>query len=217
MTNFTHIWCLLLLIVSATVAEKLLFSPKYLSTQGGMSKDCEISADDSIECDHSRRYQRLLSVPLGAFLYHVVADITIGVNPKYGNTTDSDFWIVLSDGSQAIGFFVLDRYNYKGYEPCVHAQGTPGASFTNRKVMHYGPLIETSNPYPQTYNFLISTHQQAGTCQTATAVEGAYTTAGLYSTTLTLGKPITLDIYSDDEAGEKYNFRYIAVDIHVGI
>ena len=189
-----------------------------MAFRGGLSKDCQIlSADDSIECDHSTKFQRLLSVPLGEFLYHVVADITIGVNPKYGDTVDSDFWIVLSDGSQAIGFFVHDRLDYSHSGPCVHAQGTPGTSFTNKKVMPYGPLINTGNRYPQTYNFLFSTRQQSGTCQTSTAMEGAYTTAGLYNTTLTLGKPITLDIYSDDEAGEKYNFRYIAVDIHVGI
>ena len=175
------------------------------------------SSDDSIECTHSSDFQRLFSVPLGAFLDHVVANITIGDNPKYGNSIDSDFFVVLSNGSAAIGFWILDHKNYNNYEPCTHVQGKPGASFTNWDVYHYGPKIDTSNAYPQRYNFLLNTHQQHGACLTTTEMEGAYTTAGYYNATLKVGSPLTLDIYSDDDSGEKYNFRYIAVDIHYGL
>ena len=55
-----------------------------------MKSNCNLqSEDDSIVCSGDKPYQQLFSVPLGAFLDHVVADITIGVNPKYGNTEDS--------------------------------------------------------------------------------------------------------------------------------
>jgi len=183
-----------------------------------MASNCQfLTSDDSIECGYLSSFQRLFSVPLGAFLDHVYAAITVGVNPKYGNTIDSDFWAVLSDGSEAVGIFVVDRKNYGSYEPCVLVEGTPGASFTNQKIFHYGPKISKNNPYPQKYKFLISTHQQSGACQTATEMEGAYTTAGYYNATLEVGSQLTLDIYSDDDTGEKYNFRYIAVDIHVGL
>ena len=82
---------------------------------------------------------------------------------------------------------------------------------------HYGPKIDTSNAYPQKYNFLLNTRQQHGACLTATEMEGAYTTAGYYNVSLIVGSPLTLDIYSDNDSGEKYNFRYIAVDIHYGL
>jgi len=74
-----------------------------------------------------------------------------------------------------------------------------------------------SNAYPQHYNFIVSTRQKSGACLTATAIEGAYTTAGYYNPTLEVGSQLSLDIYSDNESGEKYNFRYIAVDIHTGL
>ena len=51
----------------------------------------------------------------------------------------------------------------------------------------------------------------------ATAEEGSCTTAGYYNSTLAVGKQLTLDIYSDDNSGKKYNFRYITVDVNVGL
>ena len=172
--------------------------------------------DDSIYCRSSLKYQRLFSVPLGAFIDHVVADITLGVNPKYGNTIDSDMWVVLSDGTVGIGFVVFDVDNYGDFSPCVNAVLTPGAQSSDHKVIKYGPLISQMNPYPALYNFLISTHQQSGVCLTATAMEGGYTTGGYYNATLAVGNQLTLDIYGG-HAEEKFSFKYIAVDIHAGL
>jgi len=107
-----------------------------------MVQNCQfLPADDSIECTYSSKFQRLFSVPLGAFLDHVVADIIVGVNPKYGNTIDSDFFALLSDGSQAVGIWVLDRKNYGEFEPCTLVQAIPGDSLTKIKPFHYGPQV----------------------------------------------------------------------------
>ena len=181
-----------------------------------MTQSCHLASDDnSIECASNRSFERLLMVPLGIFNNTVVAEITIGVDPKYGETLDSDFWVLLCDSNTGIGFQVVDVKNYKTLEPCFHVQGTTGETLTNRQVMHLGPLVNASNPYPQEYNFLISTYQQSGACTTATAMEGRYTTAGNYATfknKLTFNLPLSLEIYADNK-GEKYNFKYFAINI----
>jgi len=183
-----------------------------------MDPNCQYnSTDDSIECTtNSTSKQRLLSVPLGAFLDHVVADITVGVNPKYGKAGDSDFVVALSDGSKAVGFWIVDPANYHTYEPCSHVESIAGSSLFSPKEIHYGPLVNTANDYPQKYIILISTRQQSGACITATQYEGAYTTAGSYDATLEVGSQLTLDIYGDS-SGESYSFKYFAVDVHVGL
>ncbi|XP_065885846.1 uncharacterized protein [Dysidea avara] len=218
MANFKQI-CLLLIIAAAAAidAKEILYTPQRLATHGNMAPVCYINSNgDAVECYNSgssaKPYLRLFHVYLGTYQQNVLADIFIGVYPKYGDTQDSDFWALLSDTSVGIGFNVVDRKNYNRNEPCIHARGTPGSTLTNRKVWHYGPSIDDDNRYPQTYNFLISSSQQTGICFTATEDEGSYTNAGFYNASLAVGKQLYLDIYADN-TGERYNFRYITLDI----
>jgi len=98
---------------------------------------------------------------------------------------------------------------------------TPGAQASIQKLIQYGPFISKNNPYPAKYKFLISTRQKSGYCLTATAMEGEYTTGGYYNATLAVGNQLTLDIYSGKDGGKQdkeiFSFKYIAVDIHVGL
>jgi len=58
--------------------------------------------------------QRLLSVkvyPKQKFPTDVVAQVKVGIDPKYANKMDTDFYALLSDGKQAIGFSIHDRSN----------------------------------------------------------------------------------------------------------
>jgi len=185
---------------------------------GNMVENCQIQSEgDSIKCKNVQSYQRLFSIRLGVLSDDVVADITIGLNPKYGNRQDSDFLAFLSDGSVGVGFTILDVRNYPNDEPCLHSEGTMGSVLTNLKQRHYGPLINKNTPYPQNYNFLISTHQKLGACLTATALEGSYTTAGYFNATLAVGIPLSFDIYGSSDVGENYNIRYITADVHLGL
>ena len=184
-----------------------------------MVPNCEIAEDESIDCTYASKYQRMLSVPLGVYQGDVVADVTLGINPKYANIMDTDFFVLLSDGSQAVGFLVPDHTNYGGQydqEPCFHVQGTPGDSLSNIQKFNNGPKINDSNPVPAKFTFLISTQQKMGSCVCSTAYEGSYTTAKYYPDGVQpADRELTLDIYSEDDAGERYNFRYIAVDIQL--
>ena len=175
-----------------------------------------MTSDKSIECNYKSDFQCLLSVnvyPKQKLPIDVLAQVKVGINPERANKMDTDFYTLLSDGKQAIGFSVHDRSNYKQLEPCFHVEGKPGYALKSIVRHNNGPLVDTSNPVPQEFDFLFSTKQKWGGCVTATANEGRYTTSDHYNAKLKASDGLTLDIYSDNDKGEIYNFRYITVDI----
>ncbi|XP_065882972.1 uncharacterized protein [Dysidea avara] len=208
--------CCVLLIASTTQAHKQYFSATYLAKYADLASNCKLTSDKSIECKYKSAYQRLLSVkvyPKQKLPTDVVAEVKIGINPKYANKMDTDFYALLSDGKQAIGYSVHDRSNYKKLEPCFHVEGKPGYALKNIVRHNNGPLVDVANPVPQEFDFLFSTKQKWSGCVTATAYEGSYTTSDHYDAKLKPSEGLTLDIYADDDNGEIYNFRYITVDI----
>jgi len=200
--------------------QELLFSPKYIAMHGNMTKDCQyMSADGgSIECDCGEYafLKRMFSLPLGSFPDHVVAHFTIGVDPKYGNddSIETSFFAVLSDGNSSAGYFISDRERYGYNQPCILVRGIPnGFNFLNFKQ-----IVSKNNPYPSTYDIIISTKQKSAACKTAFSIEGSFTTSGYFDVDFEVGNQLTLDIYQVEFNGvTKYNFRYIVVDIHPGL
>ena len=181
-----------------------------------LAPNCYLTYDKSIECKYKTPYQRLLSInvfPPQEAPVNVLAEVKVGINPKYANKYDNDFYAFLSDGHQAVGFSVHDRSNYRTLEPCFHVEGKPGYVFQNMKRHNNGPLINRNNPVPQVFEFLFNTKQQFGACITSTYYEGSYTSSGHYKALLYPSKGLQLEIYSDDDKGEIYNFRYITVEI----
>ena len=131
-----------------------------------MSKHCQyMSKDDSIDCsfNHTDVYQ-IFSVPLGALLDHVVVDVTIGVGSQYGNNISlySNFYALLSDGINAVGFWIIAKVFYDVREPCNFVQLSL-ADFEG-KYFNYGKTISSENPYPQVYKLLFSTAQKSAAC-----------------------------------------------------
>lgn len=187
-----------------------------MATFADLASNCELTSDKSIECKYKSASQRLLSVkvyPKQKNPTDVVAKVKVGIDPKYANKMDTDFYALLSDGEQAIGFSVHDRSNYNELEPCFHVEGKPGSTLKNIVRHNNGPLVDRANPVPQEFDLLFSTKLKWGGCVTATANEGSYTTSDHYDTKLEPSEGLTLDIYADDDRGEMYNFRYITVDI----
>ena len=196
--------------------QRQYFSGAFLAKYAKLAPNCYLSYDKSIECKYKTPYQRLLSInifPPQEYPTDVLVEVKLGINTKYANKRDVDFYTLLSDGHHAIGFGVYDRSNYKNYEPCNHVEAKPGDAFTHRQVYKNGPLINKLNPVPQAYEFLLNTKQKWGACCTSTYYEGSYTTSGHYKAQLYPSKGLTLEIYSDDDYGEIYNFKYITVDI----
>jgi len=141
----------------------------------------------------------------------------LGINSARANKYDTDFYVLLSDGYYANGFGISDRISYKVHhgQPCFHLEGVPGTSLVNITNHINGPKVNSDNPVPQQFDFFFSSKQKWASCITATAYEGSYTTSGHYSNELQAHNGLYMDIYSDDDHGEVYNFKYIMVDIQM--
>ena len=150
----------------------------------------------------------MFSLPLGSFYDHVVAHFTIGVDPKYGNddSIESSFIAVLSNGNTSAGYFISDHKHY-GYS--LVREMSHGF-----KVFDLKRLVSKNNPYPSTYDIIISTNQKLAVCKTAFSTEGSFSTSGYFDVTLAVGNQFTLDVYQVHDSS-KYNFRYIIADIHL--
>ena len=196
--------------------QKQYYSASYLAQYADLASNCYLSSDKSIKCNYYTAHQRLLSIdvfPPQDYPTDVIVDVKIGVDPKYANEQDVDFFVYISDGKYANGIGVYDPSTYQSYGPCNHVEGKPGSIFRNKKTYQYGPFVNYNNPFPQAYQFLFNTKQKWATCCTSTKYEGSYTTAGHYTYQLYPQNGLKLEIYSDDDKGEVYNFRYITVDI----
>ncbi|XP_065888039.1 uncharacterized protein [Dysidea avara] len=215
--------CFTLLLASSAEAYKRYYSAEYLATHGSIAPNCGLLADKSLQCHLQSRFQRLLSIQLYPKGHvsdggHVFAEVKLGIDTAFANENDSDFVVLLSDGQKAIGFIIADKSNYDYpyyHEPCFHLEGTPGETLTRRKSYSNGPKIHVNNTVPQEFDFYFSTKQKWGGCVTATAYEGSYTTSGHYTSELQANNGLYLDIYSEDDLGEMYTFKYITVDIQI--
>ena len=141
----------------------------------------------------------------------MIAKVKLGIDSTYANTRDADLYITLSDGHNATGFSIHDRIFYG--QPCYLREGNPRSSPSNIQSYQSGPTISKDNPVPQVFDFFLSTKQKWGSCITATAYEGSYTTSGHYTAELHANNGLYLEFYSGDDYGEKYHIKYIIADI----
>ena len=210
-------------IIVALLLQRRYYSAEYLANEPSVAPNCELLANKSLKCTLQTQFQRLLSIQLYPKDFvsvggHVFAQVKLGIDTDFLDENDADFFVLLSDGQKAAGHGIADRSNY-GYpyyhEPCGLVEGTPGEKLTGRKFYFNGPLINVNNTVPQAFDFFFSTKQKWASCVTATAYEGSYTTSGHYTADLQANNGLYLDIYSEDDSGEEYTFKYIMVDIQI--
>ena len=192
-------------------------------SNGHLAPNCALLSDkSSIECNYTSPFQQLLTVPVLPKHYtsagtHFIGEVKLGINSARANKYDTDFYVLLSDGYYANGFGISDHYSYRFNtgQPCFHLEGILGASLENLTTYANGPKINVHNPVPQQFDFFFSSKQKWASCITATAYEGSYTTSSHYSNELQAHNGLYVDIYSDDDHGEVYHFKYIIVDIQI--
>ena len=218
--------CSLVCVHNIELLQKQFFSAEYLYTNGHAAPSCELESDTTIECSYSSPFQQLLTIPILPANYtansssantHVIVEVRLGIDSSRANKYDMDFHLLLSDGHNANGFGVSDHFSYRFNtgQPCFHLEGVPGTSIANLTTFPNGPKINIHNPVPQQFDFFFSTKQKWGSCVTATAYEGSYTTSGHYTRELQANNGLYVDIYSDDDESEVYHFKYIMVDIQL--
>ena len=87
--------------------QKQYYSASYLAQYAYLASNCYLTSDKLIKCNYYTAHQRLLSIdvfPKQDYPTDVIVDVKIGVDPKYANKDDVDFYVYISDGKYANGF-----------------------------------------------------------------------------------------------------------------
>ena len=126
---------------------------------------------------------------------------------------DGDIKYGLSDGRNYIGFMLVDTKNYRNHAPCYGVEGKPGVRLgSQRTIMQSGPTVPARERfYPGRFEFSFKLNERRGFCYTAHA--GGYVKDATYGRQLDISKGLSLEVYSDDDRGEKYGIRLITVSV----
>ena len=138
--------------------------------------------------------------------------IVVANDISIGTYTDSDISYGVSDGISFVGFWALDRSNYKKDDPCVGTEGSSGASLTSYVYIDRHPQKTKQSLYPgqSVITLKLDSRESWGSCYTAHDAGLVRTTS--YSKRLVLSKGLTLEVYRD-ERDERYGIKFIEVTV----
>ena len=164
------------------------------------------------------RFDNLLRIPLiPVGVFKSSAPITIQMTAanvvSLATGRDSDIKYGLSDGNNYIGFMLPDTTNYRNHAPCYGVEGKPGRRLgSQRTIEKSGPTVPASERfYPGRFEFTFKLNERRGFCYTAHV--GGYVKETTYSRQLDISKGLSLEVYSDDDRGERYGIRLITVSV----
>lgn len=166
----------------------------------------------------SPRFDNLLRIPLiPAGVFGSSAPITIqmtAVNDvSFATNKDSDLEYGLSDGDSFVGFMLPDTTNYNDHSPCYGVEGRPGVRLgSQRTIEKSAPTLDWSQRFfPGRFEFTFKLNERRGFCYTAHV--GGFVKETTYSRQLDISKGLSLEVYSDDDRGERYGIRLITVSV----
>lgn len=166
----------------------------------------------------SRTHDLLVRIPLfpaGEFGSSAPLTIEMSVANDVDLATgkDSDIKYGLSDGHNFVGFMLPDTTNYNTHAPCYGVEGTPGSDLSlQRTIDKSSPTVPVSQHfYPGRFEFTFKVNERRAYCYTAHV--GGYVKDTSYTRTLDISKGLTLEVYKDDDRGEKYGIRLIKLSI----
>lgn len=166
----------------------------------------------------SPHFDNLLRIPLiPEGIFESSAPITIqmtAVNDvSFATNKDSDIKYGLSDGDNYVGFMLPDTTNYRDHSPCYGVEGTPGVRLgSQRTIEKSAPTVDSSERFfPGRFEFTFKLNEMRGFCYTAHV--GGFVKETTYSRQLDVSKGLSLEVYSDDDHGERYGIRLITVSV----
>lgn len=129
-------------------------------------------------------------------------EINTGVysDPSYG----------LSDGTNFVGFEVVDTNNYDTNPPCFGTEGTSGLLLKEREYIDMDTPLISNRVYPGQFIFTLKPHMMWGSC--FTTQDGGFNKTALYSKRLKPSKGLILEVYKDGKK-ERVGIKYIEVHI----
>ena len=186
-------------------------TPKYIREHASSISNEENSANSRqiTFAPANPRFDNLLRIPLiPAGVLTSSAPITIQMTAandvSLATGKDSDIKYGLSDGDNYIGFMLPDTTNYNDHAPCYGVEGNPGVRLGSQRTIEKStPTVPASERFfPGRFEFSFKLNEQRGFCYTAHV--GGYVKETTYRRQLDISKGLSLEVYSDDDRGEKY-------------
>ena len=158
----------------------------------------------------------LLKVPMipAGVLRHstpLTIEITVANDVSIGRAEDSDIRYGVSDGNKFVGFQAPDKGNYGSKAPCYGAEGTPGKTLSDLRVISYASPRPSDTFFPGQFVFTLKLDERRGYCYTAH--DGGFVKTAGYNNRLMLSKGLALEVYKGDEAAERVGIKLIKVTI----
>lgn len=203
-----------------TVIYHQTMTPSYIRQHATFISSTQTSPTSTEITFHtsSRTHDRLLKIPLfseGEFgnSAPLTVKMTVANNVEFSTGRDSDLKYGLSDGHNFVGFMLVDTNNYHDHAPCYGVEGKPGSDLNpQRTIEKSSPTVPSSERfYPGQFEFTFKLNEGRAYCYTAHA--GGYLKDTSYTRTLDISKGLALEVYKDDDLGEKYGIRLIELSI----
>ena len=121
----------------------------------------------------------------------LTVEITVRNDVSIGEIKDSDIKYGVSDGTNFIGFFAVDKGNYNIRPPCFGIEATSGITMTDIKEADRQPIQNAK--YPEYFVFTLKLEKQWGSCLTTRHGE-AFRKAVNYTRQLMLSQGLTLEV-----------------------
>ena len=197
--------------------KEYVMTPSWLETHTSHISSARSTTTDQVTFNAgSIDKELLLRVPMLAA--DVLADntpltveITVANDVSIGQEYDSDPNYGVSDGTNFIGFEVVDQLNYLRLAPCTGTQAKSGQSHTSLKYFNAETsLIPRDSHYPDQFFFTLKLDQSWGSCSTAHG--GGYTNSVEYTQRLLVSKGLALEVYKGTKS-ERLGIKLIKVTI----
>ena len=149
-------------------------------------------------------------IPAGVLPDQAHLTVKIIATNEINTGFDSDPSYVLSDGTNFVGFEVVDTNNYNDSSPCFGTEGTSGLLLKERQYIDKDSPLINNHVYPGQFILTLKPRMMWGSC--FTTQDGGFNKTALYSKRLKPSKGLILEVYKDGEK-ESVGIKYIEVHI----
>ena len=174
-------------------------------------------------------YSKYLEIPTGKVLFErliqaeliapniltstdsVVVKLTIAMDTVLADSGDHDPIFGISDGTSFIGFYAVDKDNYRSSTPCYNIEGDATNTNLNNRISDTTGTKVNSRVYSSEITIQIKPNDRWGSCHTEH--DEGHVNIVNYQRKLDMSKGLYLQMYRND-INEKYHIEYIVVDIH---
>ena len=180
----------------STITKPFTVYPKYLETFAGTANERLIQTE-------------LIAPNILTTTDSVTVTLTIAMDTVLADSADHDPIFGISDGTNFVGFWAVDKNNYHDHSPCYRIEGDVANNILSNRVQDAGGKVN-SRLYSSEITMKIKPTDQWGSCHTEH--DEGHVKIVNYQHKLDLTKGLYLEMYRHS-ASEKYRIEYIVINI----